>query len=376
MRILALVTDAFGGRGGIAKFNRDLITAICNHQSCRELVVIPRFVSDPYGQIPPNLTYVTKGLHSKLRYIGIALKLVLVRPGFDIIICGHINLLPLAFLLKVISGTSILLCIHGIDAWHPTKNRLVKRLLKKIDAFVSVSRLTKKRFLRWSEINEIEGFILPNAVDISKFKPGPKPTDLLNSYGLRGKTVLMTLARLSADEHYKGVDEILELLPSILKKRPDLMYLVAGDGTDRRRLMRKASNLGLENRVVFPGFIVEKEKVAHYRLADAFVMPGRGEGFGIVLLEAMACGIPVVASKIDGSREAVLDGEIGILVNPDRPEEIEEGIIQAIKRQRGIIPDRLDYFSYTNFEKRCHCIINRIMAPKKYNPPVKNLMFF
>ena len=90
----------------------------------------------------------------------------------------------------------------------------------------------------------------------------------------------------------------------------------------------------------------------------------------------MACGIPVVASKIDGSREAVLDGEIGILVNPDRPEDIEEGIIQAIKRQRGIIPDRLDYFSYTNFEKRCHCIINRIMAPKKYNPPVKNLMFF
>jgi glycosyltransferase involved in cell wall biosynthesis len=311
------------------------------------------------------LTYVTKGLHSKLRYIGISLKLVIVRPGFDIIICGHINLLPLAFLLKVISGTSILLCIHGIDAWHPTKNRLIKYLVKKIDAFVSVSRLTKKRFLRWSEIREIEGFILPNAVDISKFKPGPKPADLLNRYGLRGKTVLMTLGRLSAVEHCKGVDEILELLPSVLKKRPDLMYLVAGDGTDRRRLMRKASNLGLENRVVFPGYISEQEKEAHYRLADVFVMPGRGEGFCIVLLEAMASGVPVVASKIDGSREAVLDGELGILVDPNNPEEIESCIIEALKRRRGIVPGKLDHFSYLNFEKRCHSIIDRAIGSPK-----------
>ena len=71
------------------------------------------------------------------------------------------------------------------------------------------------------------------------------------------------------------------------------------------------------------GLISEVEKADHYRLADAYVMPGWGEGFGIVYLEAMACGMPVVASKIDGSREAVRHGALGILVDPSDQEDIK-----------------------------------------------------
>jgi glycosyltransferase involved in cell wall biosynthesis len=87
-------------------------------------------------------------------------------------------------------------------------------------------------------------------------------------------------------------------------------------------------------------------------------MPSYGEGFGIVLLEAMACGIPVVASKIDGSREAVRGGMLGVLVNPYDPEEIKEGILEALKKPKGIIPRGLIYFSSHNFERRCHKIID------------------
>jgi len=123
---------------------------------------------------------------------------------------------------------------------------------------------------------------------------------------LAGKTVVMTLGRLSASESYKGriykgIDEVLEAIPELTEEIVDVVYLVVRDGSDRRRLEEKAKSLGLTKHVVFTGYVPESEKVDHYRLADVFVMPSRVEGFGSVFLEAMACGVPVVASKADAS---------------------------------------------------------------------------
>src|SRR2546427_12918450 len=129
---------------------------------------------------------------------------------------------------------------------------------------------------------------------------------------------------------------------------PDLMYLILGDGDDRLRLQEKARRSGLDRHVNFGGFIPEEQKADHLRLADAFVMPGRGEGFGIVYLEAMACGIPVVASKADASREAVLDGQLGLLADPDEPEEIRAAIKEALSRPR-LREKQLEYFSFERF---------------------------
>jgi phosphatidylinositol alpha-1,6-mannosyltransferase len=113
---------------------------------------------------------------------------------------------------------------------------------------------------------------------------------------------------------------------------------------------------------VFAGYIPEREKADHYRLADAYVMPGRGEGFGIVYLEALACGVPVVASKLDGSREAVRDGALGILVDPNDAEGIKGGILEALARPKGVVLEGLEYFSYANFEQRAHHIIDKVLA--------------
>src|SRR5439155_18861006 len=131
----------------------------------------------------------------------------------------------------------------------------------------------------------------------------------------------MTLAFLSASERYKGVDEVLELMPSLVQEMPDLIYVIAGDGDDRPRLHTKAKTLGKAQHVVFAGYVPEHEKADHFRLADAFVVPDRGEGFGIVYLEPMACEIPVIASKADASRETVPGGKLGLLANPDNPQE-------------------------------------------------------
>jgi phosphatidyl-myo-inositol dimannoside synthase len=170
--------------------------------------------------------------------------------------------------------------------------------------------------------------------------------------------VLMTLGRLSSSERYKGIEEVLELLPQLTGDIANMAYLVVGDGSDRQRLEDKARSLAVEEYVVFTGYIPESKKADYYRLADAFVMLGRGEGFGIVYLEAMACGVPVVASKVDASREAVRDGELGILVDPDDPREVRAGILGALNRAKDMIPEGLDQFSYSSFERRLHRIID------------------
>ena len=365
MRILVLTTDAFGGHGGIAKFNRDLLTALCAHPDCTEIVAIPRLMPNRSEPLPPKLTYVTTGLNGKCKYIATVLRHIAKNSKFDLIVCAHINLIPLAFLAKLIVRVPILLFIYGIDVWQTTKSCLISYLIRNIEAFVSISNVTKHKFLMWAKLSGKHGFILPNAINLDLFKQGEKPKLLLDQYGLRDKTILMTLGRLSAEERYKGIDEILELLSVLSEEIENVVYLVVGDGSDCRRLKDKAKALGISELVVFTGHISEAEKADHYRLADVYVMPSRGEGFGFVFLEAMACGIPVVASKVDGSREAVRNGKLGILVNPDNPKEIKAGILEALKRPKGVVPEGLDYFSYSNFEQRCHRIVDQVLAGRK-----------
>jgi phosphatidyl-myo-inositol dimannoside synthase len=374
MRILVLTPDAFGRLGGMAKFNRDLITALCAHPDCTEVVAIPRVMPNPPGPLPAKLNYVTAGLNGKLRYVVAAWNVIRSNSRFDLIFCSLINLLPVAFLLRPFVRAPIVAVIHGVDAWEPTSRQVTNYLVREIDAFIAVSELTKQRFLGWAKLDSDKAFIVPPAIDLEAFRSGPKDAVLLDRYGLTGKTVLMTLGRLASYEHYKGfdeilgykgIDEILELLPTLSQEIPNVAYLIVGDGSDRPRLENKARALGVHNRVVFAGLISEAEKADHYRLADAYVMPGWAEGFGIVYLEAMACGIPVVASEGDGSREAVRHGALGIMVDPNDREDIRAGIIEALRRPTGVIPQGLDYFSCINFKRRLHRIIENVVSMRK-----------
>ena len=204
-------------------------------------------------------------------------------------------------------------------------------LVNRIDAFIAVSRYSAERFVRWSGVSAARGFILPNCVDLDRFQPRERDPVLVNRYGLQSAIVMLTVARLAACEQYKGVDEVIDVMPRLLQQLPDLRYLIVGDGSDRARLEAKARAHGLSNYVIFAGRIAEAEKVAHYNLADVYVMPSHGEGFGIALIEAAACGIPVVGSSVDGSRDALLDGQLGRMVDPSKPDELIEAITASIR---------------------------------------------
>ena len=99
-RFLVLLTDAFGGHGGIAKFNRDLLTALCSDPQCAEVAAVPRLMSESPGPLPDTLTWITDGLTGKLRYALTVLKFAFRHSSFDILLCGHINLLPIASLAR------------------------------------------------------------------------------------------------------------------------------------------------------------------------------------------------------------------------------------------------------------------------------------
>ncbi|MCK5803803.1 MAG: glycosyltransferase family 4 protein [Lentisphaeria bacterium] len=370
MKILYIATDAYGGRGGIARYTQSVIDGLCAYgDGDTEVVAIPRRLPDDPGCLPANLTYVTTGTRGRLGYFWTVLSTLIRHRPFDMVICGHILLMPFASMASRLSRCPCVLFGYGIDVWKPTSSSLKNSLAKRVDLFVTISRATVERFCAWSGHNPEKVPLLPPSIQMEDFGPGPKNPILLERYGLTDRKILMTLARLDASEQYKGFDEILEALPDLAKTFPTLSYLVVGDGDDRSRLERKARDLGVSDRVVFTGWIEDADKVAHYRLADAFAMPGSGEGFGIVYLEALACGIPVLGSTLDGSRDAVRGGELGALVDPrDRP-ALTRALADLLTCPTGIVPSGLSYFSEDAFRERLFNMLDSLRSSHPTHRP-------
>jgi glycosyltransferase involved in cell wall biosynthesis len=280
----------------------------------------------------------------------------------DFLIVGHINLVPLGALIALLKRVPSLLIVYGADAWTPHRNVLVKPGIARFTTIAGISQLTLTRFAGWVGADTSRHRHLPCSVDLCTYTPGPKPTYLAEQLGLKDRTVLMTLGRLDSRERFKGFDEIIEVLPTLATHVPNISYLICGDGTDRDRLERKVRTLGLCDRVVFAGFVPEEQKPDYYRLADAYVMPSRAEGFGIVFLEALACGLPVMGSIADGGREALLDGALGCLVDPCNQIDVVRGVLETLSRSKGKLHEGLAQYSREAFEQRTRVIVRAALS--------------
>lgn len=349
MRILLLCTDAYGGHGGIALYNRDLAEALAARPDCEEVLVIPRVIRTSPGTIPPKITFLAEAARGPIRYMRALAQARRARP--DLVLCGHVNLLPVACAIT----RHPILMIYGIEAWKRLPARS-NRLLHRCGAIVSISEITRDRLLGWSHY-EGKTHLLPNAIHAEQYGIRPKRAELVARYGLTGKRVLLTVGRLVSEERYKGFDEVLEILPHLPE---DVAYIIAGGGNDRARLEHKAARLGIADRVVFTGLFRDEDKIDLYGLADVYVMPSRGEGFGFVFLEALASGVPAIGSKHDGGREALLQGELGLLVDPSNTAEIEAAIRERLERPERVIPPKLAHFSYDNFVARTAAIVDDV----------------
>ncbi len=290
----------------------------------------------------------------KLRFIFAA-----IRQGkqSNIVILSHINLLMVGWLIKKISpSTRIMLFAHGIEVWESLGSRK-KMMLSCCDKIIAVSEFTSQKLQELHNIPAASCSVLNNCLDpYLAFAPAVTgKCNLRAKYGYsKEDIVLFTLTRLASKERYKGYDKVLQAMVPLKKKYPNLRYLLAGsyDALEKTYLDELIKNLHLENSVTIAGFIKEEDLVDHFSIANIYVMPSMKEGFGIVFIEAMYYGLPVIAGNKDGSVDALCNGKLGILVDPQDIGAIEKSIEQILQNRSAYLPDAnilTEHFSYKNY---------------------------
>jgi phosphatidyl-myo-inositol dimannoside synthase len=327
MRVLALVTDAFGGSGGISQYNRDFLSALARCDRVGEVIVLPRLSAKLVGPLPAGVQQL-QPVENRLAYSIAALWTAVKYRPIDLVFCGHLLMVPLAALIARVLKAPLWVQVHGIEAWREL-SALQRWSVELATIITSVSRYTRRRLLQHVGTDPARVKVLPNTVG-PQYRPGPKPGYLIDRHAVGGKKVLMTVSRLSSLERYKGHDRVIRMLSRILARHPDTIYLVVGDGDDRPRLESLAVECAVAQHVQFTGFVPAEELPDYFRLADVFVMPSAGEGFGIVFLQAMATGVRVIGGSQDGSRDPLCDGALGTLVDPENCEELVSAILAAL----------------------------------------------
>jgi glycosyltransferase involved in cell wall biosynthesis len=320
-----------GFGGGIAAFSRALASGL-RHLGHDLRLFGKADRSSVVNQIPLSGT---RGFSSVAQSQVFALKALAsaFRRKPDHIVSTHVNFGPAAHIAKRALGTPYTLVAHGIDI-HPGLPHDTLAAIRAADGIVAVSEWTRLRVLDLGGVDPDNVTVLPNTFDEKRFTLNGDPSALRQRYGIRGdEKVILTVARLAPQERYKGYDRIIHALPSISRQCGPVRFLLVGKGEDKARVETLASVHGNKRIVTLTGFVPDSELADHYRMADVFAMPSTGEGFGIVFLEAMGCGTPVLAGNRDGSVDALDGGRLGCLVDPNDIGAISSGIVAILRGQ-------------------------------------------
>lgn len=274
---------------------------------------------------------------------------------------------PIGFFLKLFTDASLSISIHGLDiTYNNTLHQwLIPRCVARLDKIICVSRSTRDECVRRG-ISKHKCTVIPNGIRPDELYL-PKPAndlrlELVKLFGvpLQDKKVLTTVGRLVKRKGIAWfVDRVMPKLDA------SYIYIIAGDGPEYQLISSKVKDRDLQNRVLMLGRVSDKIRRLIYNSADVFIMPNITivkdvEGFGIVVIEAGSCGLPVVASKIQGLKDAVIEGKSGYLV--------EEGDVDGfLKMIRNMGLNREAVRSHVNaafgwttiFQKYQNILINR-----------------
>ena len=356
-RVLVL-TPSLARAGGIQRYTLTLIRALKDLYGEQRV----RSVALPDGGNSGNQRRVSTA--EKLHFGWRALSEV-ARWKPDLIICTHLALGPIAWLLAG-SRRQYWIVAHGIEAWCVLPPRK-RGALRRADRVIVTSAFSREQVVRQHSIGSERMMSLPCALDENLLNVEPSkngPCQLIPD----DRQVVLTVSRMAVSERYKGHEVVLRALTSAILQIPELLYVIVGGGDDKPRLEQLAKELDLSKYVLFTGEVSDSELAALYRRSDVFVLPARtvidnqnpkGEGFGIVFLEAMAFGKPVIGPNYGAPAELIRDGENGFTVDPEDPASMADAIVKlltdrelASRMGRAGRDWTLSHYSYHHFRDR------------------------
>ena len=239
----------------------------------------------------------------------------------------------------LVHGVEVVESTRTLKKWLRSQGRgIKKRVIRGSSAVFSVSEFTRRVLLKECGLPEGQVLVVHNGIDTASFSPRTPSLELKKKWGTEGRFVFLTLSRL---EDYKGVDRVLGALRRLSKEHPSVLYLVGGEGPDQKRLTSMVDQYGLKDTVRFLGRVEEEALTSLFNLCEVFVLLAREdwvtpnfEGFGIVLLEAAACGKPAIAGKSGGMPEVVQDRKTGWVVSPEDEEALYQVMSVAIEQEQ------------------------------------------
>jgi len=246
---------------------------------------------------------------------------------------------PLAFMAKRLRNAgakNIVALTHGHEVWWaklPIFRSAIAKISRDVDTLTYLGDFTKNAMLPVISDNSKLVKIAPG-IDVKHFSPSETDLKLIEKYRLQNRRVIVSVGRLV---HRKGQDKLIEAMPEVLKKYPDAVLLLVGQGPIKSMLEKLIRHHGLENHVIFTGRIQFSDLPKYIQLGEIFAMPSRDrffglevEGLGIVYLEASACGVPVIVGKSGGAPDAVINNKTGLIVDGRNPLEIAEVICKLL----------------------------------------------
>ena len=235
----------------------------------------------------------------------------------------HANLL--SRVTRLFCHMPVLVCTaHNVDEGGRRREWMYRLTDHLADVTTNVSQAGVDRYVRVGAVPAGRILLMPNGVDTHAFAASQEQrVAMRTSLGLGREFVFLSLVRL---EIVKGVDTLLLAMERVVQDCPDVILLIAGEGSQRLPLECMLAQLDLcRNKVVFLG--LRKDTAELMAASDALVLPSRMEGLPMVLLEAASSGLPVVATDVGGSSEAVRDGDTGYLVPPDDPDALARAMV-------------------------------------------------
>ena len=238
----------------------------------------------------------------------------------------------LTFHTMVTEGLKYYFPIIPYELVEPLMNIYLKVFLQRSSAVITPSSPILK------EIKELapdikKGAVIPSGIDPERFHEGVDGSKVRRRLGLEDKTVFVYVGRMGKEKNLKL---LIDAFPLILKERPDSVLVMVGDGPSRKKCMKYAEELGLDNKIRFPGFVSDGEIAAFYSMADAFVFPSKFETQGLVALESMAVGTPVAGINYRAIPDFIEDGKNGYLFD-DSPESCAAAALKAADAPDNII---------------------------------------